>query len=148
MTIRQLGSDRDLRLAQASTRFAGRVTAALGARSAELPHDISERLRVAREQAGARARAARAPRLAPAAVVAGRSGGAATLGGPSPWWVKLASGLPVLMLLAGLIAIDRWTTLEDVAAAAEIDTLLLSDELPPQAYADPGFAEYLKSPQP
>jgi hypothetical protein len=148
MTPRTLSSDQDLRLAQASTQFAGRITAALGVRSSELPHDISERLRAAREQAGAHARAAWVPKLATAAVVAGRSGGTATLGAPSPWWLKLASGLPVLMLLAGLIAIDRWTTLEDVAAAAEVDTLLLSDELPPQAYADPGFAEYLKSPQP
>ncbi len=148
MTTRLLSSDQDLRLAQASTHFASRITAALGVRSTELPHDTSERLRAAREQAGAHARAARVPKLATAAVVTGRSGGAATLGAPSPWWLKLASGLPVLMLLAGLIAIDRWTTLEDVTAAAEIDTLLLSDELPPQAYADPGFAEYLKSPQP
>lgn len=146
MTHRSLSSEMDQRLAQASNRFAARVAAALGARSAELPRDIGERLRAAREQAAARARTASRP--VAAATVAGRSGGAATLGAPSPWWLKLASGLPVLLLLAGLIAIDRWTTLEDVAAAAEIDTLLLSDELPPQAYADPGFAEFLKTPQP
>jgi Protein of unknown function (DUF3619) len=36
-----------------------------------------------------------------------------------------------------------------VLAAAEIDAQLLSDSLPPTAYSDPGFAEYLRStPQP
>ena len=31
--------------------------------------------------------------------------------------------------------------------AAEIDALLLSDDLPPGAYADPGFVEFLKKPR-
>jgi hypothetical protein len=30
-------------------------------------------------------------------------------------------------------------------AAAEIDAQLLSDTLPPAAYSDPGFAEFLKN---
>ena len=28
---------------------------------------------------------------------------------------------------------------------AEVDAALLTDDLPPAAYADPGFAQYLKS---
>ncbi len=147
MTTRSHSAELELKLAQLSSRFAGRVAAALGQQSAALPHDIGERLRASREQALAQARQRRQTIAAGAAVVAGRTaGGAATLG--APWWLKLASGLPVLVLLAGLIAIDRWTTIEDVKAAAEIDALLLADELPPDAYSDPGFAEFLKSPLP
>jgi len=34
---------------------------------------------------------------------------------------------------------------EQVHAAAEVDSQLLADALPPSAYTDPGFAEYLRS---
>jgi hypothetical protein len=33
---------------------------------------------------------------------------------------------------------------EQIAAAAEVDTALLSDNLPPSAFSDPGFAEFLR----
>lgn len=129
------------------SQVAGRLAAALAAQSTQLPRDISERLRASREQALARARSR--PRLAAAASIVGRgAGGAAVLARPSPWWLKLASGLPVLVLVAGLVMIDRWNNLEQVQAAAEIDAMLLADELPPRAYIDPGFVEYLKSPPP
>ena len=36
---------------------------------------------------------------------------------------------------------------EQIAAAAEIDADLLTDSVPPAAYNDPGFLEFLKSPQ-
>ncbi len=147
MTNRLHSAEIEQRLALLSERFASRIAGALGAQSAALSHDIVERLRASREQALAQARRQTVAGTAPA--LAGRtSGGAAMLGAPSPWWLKLASGLPVLVLLAGLIAIDRWTAFEDVQAAAEIDAMLLADELPPNAYADPGFAEYLRSPLP
>lgn len=127
-------------------RVAARMVAGLNERSAALPHDITERLRVARESAVARAVAlARQQRSATAPVVVGRSGGAATLGAPSPWWMKAASVLPLLVLLAGLIGIQYWDLYEQVQAAADIDAALLTDDLPPQAFSDPGFAEYLKS---
>ena len=57
--------------------------------------------------------------------------------------------LPLLLLLAGLMLIQQWQVRERVRAAADIDSLLLVDALPPTAYSDPGFAEYLRSdPQP
>ena len=34
------------------------------------------------------------------------------------------------------------------AAAAEVDAALLADDLPPEAYTDPGFGEFLKAPPP
>jgi hypothetical protein len=141
MTAPRGHADRDLLVSRAGLRLA----AGLSERAAALPQDITERLRVAREQAVDRAR--RAQRQATAPVLA-QQGGAATLGGPGPWWQRLASLLPLLVLAAGLLLVDQWTTREQVLAATDIDAVLLSDEVPPDAYADPGFAEFLKSAPP
>ena len=130
-------------------RFGVRVAAMLGERARETPPDISERLRFAREQALARAKAARRQeQLAAAAapVVVGR-GRTAVLAERTGWWVKLASAMPLAMLVFGLVAIDRMHDRAQIAAAAEVDAALLSDDLPPDAYSDPGFAEYLKTTQ-
>lgn len=126
------------------TRFALRVTARLTERSNELGADVTERLRFAREQALERARARRSAE-APAQVGATRSG-AAILGGGSGWWLKIASVLPALALIAGLVLIQRWQDNAQVSVAAEVDAALLSDDLPPAAYSDAGFAEFLKTP--
>jgi hypothetical protein len=49
------------------------------------------------------------------------------------------------MLVLGLMAIDHWTVREQVVAAADFDAQLLADDLPPAAYSDPGFAEFIRS---
>jgi uncharacterized protein YcaQ len=101
------------------------------------------RLRFAREQALGVARA----RLAAAGpVIASSSAGRLALGGPS-WWVRLASVLPLVVLIGGLLLIERGALEERIEAAAEIDTALLSDDLPPMAYVDPGFVAFLKTSQ-
>ena len=131
-------------------RFGVRVAALLGERARATPPDITERLRFAREQALARAKAVRRQEqaaTAPASVVVGR-GRTAVLADRPGWWVKLASAMPLAMLVFGLVAIDRAHDRAQIAAAAEVDAALLSDDLPPAAYTDPGFAEYLKTAQP
>lgn len=125
-------------------RFALRVTARLTERSQDLGADVTERLRFAREKALERARATR-PAEAQAKVGTTRAG-AAILGGGSGWWIKIASVLPVLALVAGLVLIQRWQDNAQVSVAAEVDAALLSDDLPPKAYSDAGFAEFLKTP--
>ena len=55
---------------------------------------------------------------------------------------------PSNSLQRGFVLIEQRTTLEQVIAAAEIDAVLLSDDLPPAAWTDPGFREYLKAPAP
>jgi hypothetical protein len=130
-------------------RFGMRVAALLGERARATPPDITERLRFAREQALARAKAARHQEqlaAAPSTVVVGRGRSAALADRPG-WWVKLASAMPLAMLVFGLVAIDRAHDRAQIAAAAEVDAALLSDDLPPAAYTDPGFAEYLKTAQ-
>lgn len=117
-------------------RFALRAAAHLTAQADALPQDISERLRVAREQALQRAR----PVLTWPGEGAGGDGG-------SGWWVKLGAIVPLLVLLAGLMLIQDWHGSNQVAAAAEVDASLLADDLPPSAYSDPGFVEFLKTAQ-
>lgn len=122
-------------------RLAFRVAGRLSEGADALDADLSERLRFAREKALERARLARA--ATPAVVHVGAS--AALLGGGG-WWVKLASVLPLAALAAGLLLIDHLHTQSQIATAAAVDAELLVDDLPPAAYADPGFAEFLKTP--
>ncbi len=132
-------------------RLAARLAAGLTVSAQQLPHDVTERLRFAREQALTRAQQVRraAPVAAAGGAVVGVSAhGAATLGGFSPWWQRTASVLPLLLLVMGLVVIDHWSVREQVVAAADIDAQLLSDNLPPAAYSDPGFAEFLRSTPP
>lgn len=126
-------------------RLAARLAAGLTTRAQGVPHDISERLRVSREQAVARARLARRTAPASEGVVGVSRAGVATFGGFVPWWQRAASVLPLVVLVLGMVAIDHWSTREQVLAAADIDAQLLSDDLPPAAYSDPGFAEFLRS---
>lgn len=129
-------------------RFGLRVAARLSDRADDLPHDITERLRSAREQALAKAR----PRLAAAraaAVAVSGSSGTATLGGGGSgdsWWWRLSSLAPLALLIVGLIWVHEFHRTEEILAVAEVDAALLTDAVPPSAYADPGFAEFLKAP--
>ena len=139
-------------------RFALRLTARLEAGAQQTPHDIGERLRVARQQAIAQARrpaVARRPEQAVASAVLpvsiGAGGTAALLqsgppGEDSSLWSRLGWLLPALVLLLGLIGIGEWRDLESMASMAELDAELLGDDLPPSAYADAGFSEFLKRP--
>jgi hypothetical protein len=127
-------------------RLATTIAAGLTVGAERLPHDVATRLRFAREQALARAAQARRPVVA---VVGISPRGAATLGGGFvPWWQRAASIVPLLALVAGLVMIDHWTVREQVVAEADFDTQLLADDLPPSAYTDPGFVEFLKSSTP
>ncbi|HSV70231.1 MAG TPA: DUF3619 family protein [Methylibium sp.] len=128
--------------ATAEARYALRVAARLNEGSADLPGDITERLRFAREQALGKARAVQRE----AATGATGSGGALSLRGG--WWPRLAAALPVLALAAGLVFVQLDQQDEQLRTAVEIDAALLADDLPPSAYTDAGFAEFLKAPSP
>lgn len=130
-------------------RLAFRLTAGLTERTAHLSPDVTERLRFAREQALARARVARSAATATPEVALG-SGTALSLGGGegrSGWWVQVAVVIPLIALVGGLVLIQQLHDRNQIAAAAEIDASLLADDLPPSAYSDPGFVEFLKEPR-
>jgi hypothetical protein len=128
-------------------QVAARLTRTLDEGTAALPHATSERLRIARVRALERAVQAR--RLAE---VAQRP--AAANQRPAPraraahWAWRLAGVLPLVVLAAGLVTIHAMQDDEQVAAAADFDAALLADDVPPAAYSDPGFAEFLRRPQP
>ncbi|MEO7548542.1 MAG: DUF3619 family protein [Ramlibacter sp.] len=127
--------------------FGQRVAARLAAGTAELPHDINERLRVSRVQALGRRKLAS---LQPASSVS-VSGGQLSLGfGDEIFglWSRVASALPILVLAAGLVAIHVVQNERRASDLAEVDAALLTDDLPPSAYADPGFVQFLKAGQP
>lgn len=126
--------------------FALRITSLMTHGADDLPHDITERLRFGRERALARAvQARRAAVPVVATTVSSTSGRAAVLGGPPSVWLRLAAALPLVVLVAGLVLIQHHHDFEQIAAAAEIDSALLADELPPAAYVDPGFTEFLRT---
>lgn len=111
--------------------------------SGELPHDLSERLRVARQQA----LAMRKPEPAPRLQLVAQASSMALAGPPSEGlglWSVLGSALPLLALLAGLVTVQWFDKQETVSELAEIDTALLVDDLPPAAYSDPGFIQFLR----
>ncbi|WP_428424544.1 DUF3619 family protein [Methylibium sp.] len=124
-------------------RYALRIAAALSTHADELPRDVTERLRFAREQALERARRL-ATRTAPAATRLG--GNVLAWGGEPGWGWRLATLAPLIALVAGLVLIQIQHDDDQISAAAEVDAALLADDLPPDAYTDAGFAEFLRSP--
>jgi Protein of unknown function (DUF3619) len=134
-----------LSLEVAQERFGLQVAAHLSDSADALPHDISERLRVARQQAVTKRKLAPAMRTASSVNV---SGGAATLNFGDDnvtWWDRIASVIPLIALVAGLIAINVIQNENRARDVAEVDAALLTDDLPPSAYTDPGFVQFLKT---
>lgn len=129
---------------QLQDRFGRQVAARLAAGTAELPYEITERLRASRVQAVAQ----RKPANMRFAATVGISGGAASLTfgdeGPS-WWNRVGSTLPLIALVAGLVLIHFIQNDRRASEVAEVDAALLTDDLPPAAYADAGFIQFLKS---
>jgi Protein of unknown function (DUF3619) len=129
------------------TRFARRVSARLSENLARDSHDIDARLRFGREKAVARALELHPQLALPAGEV--QVGQAAALRGPgrgSRWRSGLAALVPLLVLLGGLALIQWQQTQVQIEVAVDIDEQLLADDLPPAAYTDPGFLEFLKQP--
>jgi len=120
--------------------FSGQLTLAV----TDLPHDISQRLRVARHLALAQ----RKPVAQLQAVQndhLNRNGSLTSSGDEGlNLWNILASSLPLLALVVGLLAIQWIQEDHIVLEIAATDSALLTDELPPHAYTDVGFAQFLK----
>ena len=130
--------------ASTEARLAAHLAGALSMHAQALPHAISERLRFSRTQALARATQLRAETASGTTLVAQQGVGILMLF--APWGQRVASLLPVVALVFGMMMIDKWAARENMLVAVDIDARLLSDDLPPAAYADPGFGEFLRSP--
>jgi len=128
------------------SRFALRIASSLSEQCEKINPDIGERLRFARERALERAAFARSTEIN-IAVGSTRSGALLLGAAGAGWWVKLGTLLPAVALVAGLVLIQRWQDTAQISVAAEVDAALLADKLPPVAYSDAGFAEFLKTPR-
>ena len=111
----------------------------------ELPHDVSERLRVARVQALAKRKILKT-RTAHGLVKNGTSV-ALTWGQDDGlgWWGRIGSVVPLIALVVGLVLVNAAQDDSRARELAEVDAALLIDDLPPAAFADPGFLQFLKT---
>src|SRR4030095_1857795 len=118
---------RDLETLQ--TRFALRGASRLSEAASLTSHDVDERLRFARQRALERAHAARqVTQTADATFVNGVTLAFAGESQRSPWWMRLATLLPLAVLLAGLTLIQQRHSQVQIEAAAEIDAAILADD--------------------
>jgi hypothetical protein len=111
-----------------------------------LPHNISERLKSARAQAVAK----RKITSLQVANEVSLTGGEAALqfgGREDSLWNRIASLVPLLALVVGLVSIAVMQDELRAREVAAVDAELLTDELPPAAYTDPGFTQYLRATQ-
>lgn len=133
--------------AKTQDEFGLRIAAQLNSAALDLPHDISERLRAARTRAVA-ARLMPQTRLQTSKSVSQQGGVALLHFGDEGLniWSRLASVLPLIALIAGLAIIQNIMDDDRANELAEVDAALLIDDLPPAAYADPGFLQFLKMP--
>ena len=72
---------------------------------------------------------------------------------PTATWTSGSNGLwdtvgwvaPLVVLVFGLIGIGQWQDDSRINDIAVVDAALLSDDVPPDAYADGGFMAFLKN---
>lgn len=124
--------------------LARQVAAQLDQSLRDLPHDISERLRAARTRAVA-ARRQQVPVLATGLRV--QKGTLVLEGGPDKmrFWGWMGSVIPLITLVLGLFVIHSLQNDWRADELASVDTALLTDELPPTAYTDPGFLRFIRA---
>lgn len=124
-----------LKKAMNEPQFAGRIRHYLN-QGTQLDAATAQKLRTARELALSRQRPEPAPLVRLADNVLGNGWG----------WGGLSARvlLPVLVLAAAGVGIYRWQESQRLAQVVEIDSQLLTDELPIDAYLDRGFQNWLK----
>jgi hypothetical protein len=123
-------------------QFGSRIRQALS-QGNRLEARIAERLRVARERALERHRPAPLGERAPAADWSVSEGGVlGRFGGIGGFSLRIV--LPAALMVAGVIGVYGWQQAQQAAVAEELDTQLLTDDLPIDAYLDRGFEAWLK----
>lgn len=116
-------------------QFGNRIRHLLN-QGAPLDASVSVQLRAARERALERQKPEAAAGLVWAGGVVGRLGG---IGG-----LSLRLIVPLIALAIGLAAVYTWEQRQRAAEVEELDALVLTGELPIDAYLDRGFEAWLK----
>jgi hypothetical protein len=120
-------------------RYAHRVRQALNHGLNDIPMAASRRLEAARHLALSRQKTAQ-----PEMILAG-AGAAGRMSFPSATQIPhLKQVMAILALLLGMWISFHWHSIEYVSALEEIDSALLADDLPPEAFMDNDFLEWLK----
>ncbi|CAM3702335.1 DUF3619 family protein [Polynucleobacter arcticus] len=65
--------------------------------------------------------------------------------GSRSFWDNVGWIAPLMVLVFGLIGIAQWQQDSRINDIAELDVALLTDDVPPDAYADSGFMGFLKN---
>ena len=65
--------------------------------------------------------------------------------GSRSFWDNVGWVAPLAVLVFGLIGIAQWQQDSRINDIAELDVALLTDDVPPDAYADSGFLGFLKN---
>ncbi len=65
--------------------------------------------------------------------------------GSRTFWDNVGWVAPLVVLVFGLIGIAQWQQDSRINDIAELDVALLTDDVPPDAYADSGFMGFLKN---
>ena len=127
----------------AQDRFGLLVAARLSDAADELPYEVSERLRAARMRALSQRKVG--VRLASSVTRSGAAAAPTFDGDHLSWWDRVAAVAPLLALVLGLVTINVIQSDTRASEIAEIDAALLTDDLPPTAYTDPGFTQFVKN---
>lgn len=137
--------------------FGQRIAARLNKSLDEMHPDILQRLRFAREQAIRKSAAlgrtapTKATGLRSYNTVLGYAGKPGTGQGNDGdrewhWAAKMVSTCVMLFAFgAALVAIEKHAQTERAFELAEVDIAILTDDLPPYAYVDPGFTQFLRN---
>jgi len=124
-----------------SDQFGLTAAALLRQGSQSLPAGIKDRLYAARLKALS---VKKPEKVRIAQHVLASSSGDWSFGSRSLWdnvgWVA-----PLAVLVFGLIGIAQWQQDSRINDIAELDVALLTDDVPPDAYADSGFLGFLKN---
>ncbi len=118
-------------------QFARQICRVLDRGAAQLDPGVAERLRAARERA-----LQRQPVLVSGAILVG-AGGTALLGDDEQKH-PLRTALAILALLLGVGLSYYWNGFSQASQNEAIDSALLADDLPPNAYLDRGFQAWLE----
>jgi hypothetical protein len=120
--------------------FAYKVRHALNENADKLPASTVERLSSARKIALSHKKPEPVRIRALQAVTAGQG---SFLSDSWSWLGRMGLALPLIVLAVGLTGIYQAEQQRRISDIAEIDALVLSDELPLSAYLDHGFNAYL-----
>lgn len=122
--------------------FAYKVRHALNENLDNLPASTTQRLAAARNLALSKKK-----KDSPLRAFVSQNAFAGCIGGffnePFSWLGRMGLAVPVIVLVVGLVGIYQSEQQQRISETAEIDVMVLADELPLSAYLDHGFNAYL-----